>query len=51
MLLRTLLEILQDWQVVFPRKRSYRRAVCTGTRHPDSLRSPYAVSCHLGAGT
>lgn len=27
MLLRTLLEILQDWQAVFPRQRSYRRAV------------------------
>jgi hypothetical protein len=27
MLLRTFLEILQDWQAAFPRQRSYRRAV------------------------
>ena len=27
MLLRILLEILHDWQVAFPRQRSYRRAV------------------------
>src|SRR5690242_20637747 len=27
MLLHTMLEILQDWQAVFPRQRSYRRAV------------------------
>ncbi|MGH9631404.1 MAG: hypothetical protein ACRD7E_24130 [Bryobacteraceae bacterium] len=27
MLLRTLLDILQDWQVAFPQYRSYRRAV------------------------
>ena len=27
MLLRTLLEILQEWQAAFPRQHSYRRAV------------------------
>lgn len=27
MLLRTLLEILQEWRAAFPRQRSYRRAV------------------------
>ena len=56
MLLRTFLEILQDWQAAFPRQRSYRRAVAQalgtlsafGRRTCHALCGPWAMSSRIG---